>query len=106
LITIFHLVTVRSKILVHLFIVKITFVQDFHFIHDTTSDNHEFFFTSFQSTFKIISHHFNQAFSAGDQDIGEITLKTHASSISTYAQIHSYSQLRLSLKFLFSTGGK
>jgi hypothetical protein len=82
-ITIFHLTTVKSKILVHLFTVKITLDQDFHFIQDTTSLSQLFFFISFQSTFKIISQPFNQAFSAGDQTIGEIILKSHGCSIST-----------------------
>ncbi|MDR1945521.1 MAG: hypothetical protein LBQ59_05790 [Candidatus Peribacteria bacterium] len=64
------------------------------------------FVTSFQFTFKIISQDFIQAFSAGVDGIGFTILGFQGAAISTYAQIHSNSQAKLSSKLLFSNGGK
>gem|GEM_PF-5203606 len=53
-----------------------------------------------------MSHHFNQAFSAGPPGIGEVIFNSPGLVISTYEPIHSYSQDKLSSKLLLSIGGK
>jgi hypothetical protein len=75
-------------------------------IHEIISEIEFSFVTSFSQAFIITSQPFNQAFSAGEPIIGEIITNSQGISISTYAQIHSYSQFKLSLKFLFFCGGK
>jgi hypothetical protein len=82
-IIIFSLITLISSISESLFIVNKTVVQAGHFIHEITSLREFSFFISFQSTFKIISHHFNHAFSEGDHGIGDIILTIPGFSIST-----------------------
>jgi hypothetical protein len=93
-IIIFSLTTSISNIIQSLVIVKITVDHAGHLIHVITSFNGFFSVISLQSTFIIKSHHFNQAFSDGDHGIGETILTAPGFSISTYDQIHSYSQER------------
>jgi hypothetical protein len=95
-----------TKVSSHLFTVSFTFVPAGHFIHDTTSSKVFSFVISLESTKVTISHHFNQAFSAGVHDIAETILNSQGVSISTYAHIHSYFQFKSSSKLLFSVGGK
>jgi len=72
-----------SNILVHLFIVNITFVHFGHLIQETTSFKEFSFLISFPSTFITKSHHLSHAFSDGDPGIGEIILIIQGFSIST-----------------------
>jgi hypothetical protein len=103
---IFSLIISISNSSPSLSIVSVTLVPVGHLIHEVTSLNELFFVTSFQFTFKIISQDFIQLFSAGLQGIGFTILGFQGAAISTYAQIHSNSQAKLSSKLWFSNGGK
>jgi hypothetical protein len=83
LITILSLITFISKVFQFLKIVKTTGVHFGHLIQETASFKEVFLVISFQSAFKIISHHFNPAFSEGEPDIGETIFNTQGFSIST-----------------------
>lgn len=69
---IFSLVTSISNSLHFLNTVKLTVVHAGHFIQLMISSKEFSSFTSLSSTFIIISHHFNHAFSAGQPGIGEV----------------------------------
>jgi hypothetical protein len=104
--TIFALIISTSNISSHLLIFSVTFVQAGHLTQVTTSFRVFSFVINFPLTSKTISHHFNQAFSEGVHEIGEIILNSQGFSISTYAQIHSYFWFKSSSNALVSVGGK
>jgi hypothetical protein len=97
-ITILSLVTSIFNSSPFLSIVSVTLVHVGHLIHEVTSLSELFFVTSFQFTLKIISQDLTQLFSAGLQGIGFTILGFQGAAISTYAQIHSNSQAKLSSK--------
>ncbi|MDR1987943.1 MAG: hypothetical protein LBQ24_04240 [Candidatus Peribacteria bacterium] len=80
---IFSLVILSSSFSQSLNTVKITSVQAGHFIQEVTSLRELFFVTSLESTFKITSHHFTPAFSAGLEGIGFTILGIQGLIIST-----------------------
>gem|GEM_PF-933532 len=102
----FALITSTLKISSHLFILRFTVVQAGHLTLETASFNDISFVISNQSTSIIKSHHLSHALKAGESLSGDMILKSHGVSISTYAQIHSNSHENDSIKSLASLGGK
>jgi hypothetical protein len=81
--TIFSLVILNSNSSQPLNIVKTTSVPAGHFIQEVTSERELFLVTSLSPTFKITSHHFIPAFSAGLDGIGFTIFGTQGLDIST-----------------------
>jgi hypothetical protein len=104
--TIFHLFILNDKSLFHLLINIFTYVSAGHFTRFINAERDVPLLTILLSTCNMISHAFNQDFSAGDHFMGDSMIIFHGSNSSIYAHIHSNFPFTLSVNSLALFFGK